>query len=188
MQLWLIRHPRPAVAAGICYGATDLALAEPVAPRAAELALRLPAAPVFTSPLRRCREFAEALAARAGAPLQVTPELREMDFGAWEMQAWEALQRAELDAWAADPLGFRGHGGEAVAALMARTQAFVAALPPLPAVVVVTHAGIMKCLLGHLLGLSREAWFDLHFDYGRVTRIDREAEGWRLVWQNTADV
>ena len=38
MQLHLIRHPRPAVEPGICYGQTDLGLAE----CPAEVAARLP--------------------------------------------------------------------------------------------------------------------------------------------------
>ena len=29
MELYLIRHPRPQVAPGVCYGQTDLGLAEP---------------------------------------------------------------------------------------------------------------------------------------------------------------
>ena len=37
MELYLIRHPRPQVAPGVCYGQTDLGLAEP----AAEVAERL---------------------------------------------------------------------------------------------------------------------------------------------------
>ena len=31
MELYLIRHPRPQVAPGVCYGQTDLGLAEPAA-------------------------------------------------------------------------------------------------------------------------------------------------------------
>jgi alpha-ribazole phosphatase len=188
VQLWLIRHPPPAVAEGMCYGVTDLALAEPPHARAAALAPRLPKAPVLASPLRRCHQFAAALAEASGTELQVDHRLREMDFGAWEMQPWKELQRSELDAWAASPMAYRGHGGEAVQDLMDRARAFVSGLPEVPAVVAVTHAGIMKCILGNLLNLPREAWFELHFDYGTVTRLDRENGVWRLIWQNTADV
>ena len=39
---------------------------------------------VITSPLVRCRAFAERCAARCNVPLQVEAALQEMDFGAWE--------------------------------------------------------------------------------------------------------
>ena len=110
-----------------------------------------------------------------------------MDFGTWEMQPWATIPRAELDAWAAAPLAYRGHGGEAVEELMARAASFLADLPTLPAAIVVTHSGIMKCLVGQLLGLPRKEWFALHFDYAAVCCLEREAGGWRLIWQNTPD-
>jgi alpha-ribazole phosphatase len=125
MRLFLIRHPPPAVAPGICYGATDLPLAEDPARYAAALRPLLPpAAPLFSSPLQRCRRLAEAL---HPAPI-VDERLRELDFGDWEMQPWESLERSLLDAWAQDPLHFRPPGGEAVAALRARVADFLAEL------------------------------------------------------------
>ena len=62
MELYLIRHPRPAVAPGICYGQTDLGLAEPAAEVAARLRPLLPADfALHASPLARARLLAEAL-------------------------------------------------------------------------------------------------------------------------------
>ena len=43
MELYLIRHPRPQVAPGVCYGQTDLGLAEPAAEVAERLRPLLPA-------------------------------------------------------------------------------------------------------------------------------------------------
>ena len=107
----LVRHPPPHVAAGICYGSTDLGLADPAS--VASLAVRLRALPgtLWTSPLRRCRSVADAV-----GPNLVEARLRELDFGAWEGLAWSDIPRAALDAWAADPLkcgaaGRRARGG-----------------------------------------------------------------------------
>ena len=53
MRLYLIRHPRPDIADGICYGRSDIAVApEELARSAHDLATRLPLdLPLFSSPL-----------------------------------------------------------------------------------------------------------------------------------------
>lgn len=179
MRLYLIRHPQPAVAPGICYGSTDLGLAEDPAPIAAALREFLPPdALLFSSPLTRCRLLAEAL---HPAPL-FDARIREIDFGDWEMQPWDALDRAALDAWAADPFGFEPPGGEAVAALRARVADFLATLPSAAAdVVLVAHAGVIKVCAAELAG--ERDWFGLRFDYGAANLI----EDGRFLWRNRSN-
>lgn len=173
MRLFLIRHPPPAVPPGICYGATDLPLAGDPAIHAAALRPRLPKdLPLYSSPLARCRRLAAAL---HPAPV-FDDRLREIDFGDWEMQAWDSLDRRLLDAWAADPFHFAPPGGEAVASLRARVAAFLAELPD--EAVLVAHAGVMKVCAAVLAG--EEDWFALRFDYGKASLI----EDGRLAWVN----
>lgn len=161
------------MAPGICYGSTNLPLAEHPASLAQRLRSLLPGnAPLYASPLTRCRLLAEHL---HPAP-RFDERLREIDFGAWEMQAWDQLDRRLLDAWAADPCNFVPPGGEAVAALRARVAAFLATLPEVA--VLVVHAGVMKICAAELAG--EEDWFALRFDYGTVSLI----EDGRLVWRN----
>ena len=108
MELYLIRHPRPAVEPGICYGQTDLGLAEPVDAVAARLRPLLPESfALYASPLRRARLLAEAL----GTP-QLDPRLKEIHFGDWEGRSFDDIGQAALDAWAAAPLDFAPPGGE----------------------------------------------------------------------------
>lgn len=169
MPLYLIRHPRPAVAPGLCYGRSDLALAEDVAAVAAKLGPLLPAAaPLYSSPLQRCRLLAEQLHA---AP-RLDARLQEMDFGRWEMQAWEDIERSALDAWAADPLYYRPPGGETVAELRQRVREFLAELPSGPAVLV-THGGVIKLIAAELEGLEEREWLALRVDYGALRLVSR---------------
>lgn len=164
MRLHLIRHPRPAVAAGVCYGRTDLDLAEDAADVAQALRPQLPAnLPLFSSPLRRCRQLAEAL---HPAPL-FDARLLEMDFGEWEMQPWNALGREALDAWAARPLEFAPPGGESPAQLLQRVREFHTGLRG--DAIVVTHAGVIKALHGLLHDLPATEWMGLSFAFGSVT-------------------
>ncbi len=46
---------------------------------------------IVSSPMRRCREFAQWLAGERGLPLEIHDDLREVGFG-----AWEGLTRSEL--------------------------------------------------------------------------------------------
>lgn len=173
MRLYLVRHPPPAVAPGTCYGATDLPLADDPAFHAAALQPLLPAgAPIYSSPLTRCRRLAELL---HPAPV-FDARIREIDFGDWEMRPWDALDRALLDAWAADPFRFVPPGGEAVAALRKRVAAFLTEIPD--EAVLVAHAGVIKVCAAELAG--EENWFSLRFDYGAVSLI----EDGRFAWRN----
>ncbi len=167
MILHLVRHPKPRVAPGICYGRLDLE-AENAGAVAARLRAELPPElPVWSSPLRRCRSLAELL-----HPLPVLDErLTEMDFGRWEGRPWDAIPRAELDAWAADVAGYAPPGGESPRLLQARALAFVAGLA-VPEAVIVTHAGVIRTLLAHWQGLPPQRWTELSFAYGSCTRVE----------------
>lgn len=170
---YLIRHSAVAVPPGICYGQSDVALLEPVEALAASLRARLPSEfTLLASPLTRCRQLAEAL----GAP-RYDARLREIDFGTWEMRSWDEIGRDQLDAWAADPLGFCGHGGESVTAMATRAVAALSeALERSPGpLVIVSHGGPLRALRGHLQGLPASQWSRLEFAPGELQQIARPA-------------
>ncbi len=190
MRLILIRHPPPLIAPGICYGSTDLAVAPSELARAlAALTDTLPRdlplpndLPLFSSPLLRCADLGRALAASlASASFTIDARLAELDFGAWEMQAWDAIPRAEIDAWAADVVHYRPGGGESVLAMATRVQAWHADLLRMnhASAIVVCHAGTMRLLLACHRGLSlhdmaREAASKQHdIEYGAVVIAGR---------------
>lgn len=167
MILHLIRHPKPRIEPGICYGRLDLA-AEDVDLVALDLLARLPAGlPVWSSPLQRCRALAEELHAQPS----IDARLAEMNFGAWEGRAWDAIPRAEIDAWAADVAHYAPPGGESPIMLQQRALDFVAGLD-VPEAVIVTHAGVIRVLLAHWQHLPPERWTELVFPYGSLTTVD----------------
>lgn len=174
MQVFLIRHPRPLIAAGVCYGRLDVDAEDPEG-AARRLRPLLPdELPVFSSPLRRARRLAEAL---HPAPV-VEAGLAEIDFGAWEGQPWAEINRSLLDAWAADVLNFVPPGGESAATLQARAvQCFAACAAALPggSVALVTHGGVMRALLGHWLRLPVAEWSGLRFEFASVTLVELAA-------------
>ena len=108
---------------------------------------------VRSSPSRRCREPAEALADRLHVPLTLDPRLLELDFGAWEGMPWDQVPRPDLDRWAADLRGFAPPSGETGAALIARVSALhrdlMAEARPF---LVVSHGGPLRLLAAMLRG------------------------------------
>ncbi len=153
-----LRHPRPAVAPGTCYGRMDL----DIGPGAAnEIAAALVATPAVTrviaSPALRCSDLAEALARRDGVALNRDSRLVEMDFGAWEGVAWDAIDRTQSDLWADDPWTIAPPGGESFQAVHARVEAALTGVRTGTALV--SHAGPIRAARMILTGASFEAVF-----------------------------
>jgi alpha-ribazole phosphatase len=156
LNIALVRHPAPSIDAGICYGRLDLALSpegSSAIPGIADRLSRFPAAKIWSSPARRCRALALALAETTSSPRLEDTRLLELDFGAWEGAAWDHVPRDALDRWAADPLGFAPPGGESGAALIARVRSFHADLvADQQDCAVVSHGGPLKLLAMLLRG------------------------------------
>jgi len=175
MRIVLLRHPRPKVRPGLCYGRTDLPEG---ATAGAEIATALRTTPrvaiVAASPATRCRRLAERLAARDGVPLALDPRLAELDFGIWEGRAWAALPRAETDPWAEDPMRRAPPGGERFADLLDRVGAALAGLPD--GAGVVAHAGPIRAARMLLEGASFEAVFAAPVPYAAPVLIGQAAE------------
>lgn len=155
-RLWLVRHAAPCIAAGTCYGASDVgADAGGTHEAARRLAAALPADRVLVrhSPLARCAQLARALEAlRPDLVARPDARLAEMDFGAWEGRPWSDIGRDAVDAWTADFAGHAPGGGESLARMLARVAAAFAEARaecgPQAAgdVVWITHAGVARCV------------------------------------------
>lgn len=199
MRVFLIRHARPLIEPGVCYGRLEVEAdaAETQAAAARLAGLLPPATLIAASPARRCRALADGLAAALGATAHVDERLLEKSFGGWEGRRWDDIDAALIDAWAADlehfvpPAGTGADGehrpGESVAMLRARALACSAGFgaPPeasgsatagVSDLAIVSHAGVMRVLLGHWLGLPLAEWSTLKLDFGTLTRVDFVAD------------
>lgn len=158
MKLWLVRHAQPLVAAGVCYGASDLP-ADDAATRAcaAQLSLQLPqGVALITSPLQRCEQLAKQIKGlRPDLMIKRDARLVEMDFGCWEGQRWDTIPKEAFDAWTVD-FGAHPFGGrESVDQLLQRVAAARAeAQQQGRDAVWVTHAGVIRAMT--LLGQGIE--------------------------------
>ena len=195
MDIVLIRHPAVAVDAGVCYGHSDVPLADDPGVSAAALAMRLatlqvpPPRVLLSSPLTRCATVAAAMAGDFGCPLSVDERLKEMDFGAWEQQRWDVIDRTLLDGWAADFQHARAHGGESVAQFVSRVQTWLDAFAQtrkLSPAYVVTHAGVIRVIASLVLDVPVERALNWSLDMAGVVWLRRhdESQQWSLVRWN----
>lgn len=182
MRLYLVRHPRPCDSVRLCYGRRDVAVAPATVVEAAGAVREaippavLHAAPIYSSPSTRALELARALAAPREP--RVDENLREMGFGAWEGLMWDAIPRAEIDAWAADVWGYRAGGDESAAMVRERWQRFCASLraaPPAPEMIAVTHSGLIRVALVSTGLLGEEGFPRAPIEYASVHPIEVSA-------------
>ncbi len=170
MSIVLVRHTRPAVGSGICYGRTDLALADSFEREARKVLASLRSSDVLiTSPLQRCRMLADEIGSAFDLAPQTDDRVQEMDFGDWEGRPWSDIPRDELDEWAQDFLHARPHRGESVAMLRERTLSAIADYrASRRRYIVVTHSGIIKAALA--TGDSADH-FSTRVDFGAAIEL-----------------
>lgn len=132
---------------------------------------------VVSSPLLRCRAFAETLATRHGLPLAFDERLKEVGFGAWEGKSAaeiEAVWPGALAAFKADPVNARPHGAEPIDAFHTRVSAALDDLLAAHAdehVLVVGHAGVMRMALAWALRVPLEHAYRVEVATASFTRL-----------------
>ncbi|MGW7274634.1 bifunctional RNase H/acid phosphatase [Streptomyces sp. NPDC054864] len=137
---------------------------------------------VVSSPLKRCQETAQAVAARLGLDVRVDEGLRETDFGSWEGLTFgevRSRQPEELNAWLASP-DAAPPGGESFAAVTDRVSAArdrLAAEYAGRTVLLVTHVTPIKTLVRLALGAPPESLFRMELSAASVSVVAYYADG-----------
>ncbi|MFO1367980.1 MAG: histidine phosphatase family protein [Marinagarivorans sp.] len=166
--IYLVRHLKPQIPAGICYGQSDVP-AEPISSELhSHLLNLLPSqAAIFSSPLQRCSQLAGNLFPTHR--IQVNPLLMELNFGAWEMRPWDLIPREQLNLWAGNLAHFAPPGGESFADLCSRVEQFRDEhLTSSTTNIIITHGGVIKAFYYVLGVLDLTAAVGLSVDFGSV--------------------
>jgi len=172
-SLYLVRHGSIGpVGQGRYIGSTDAPLCEEGERQVAALAELLRARKgirrCVCSPLRRAVRTAEIIGGATGLEAEIVPDLREIAFGRWEGRTLDEIRNSspeELDRWARFAPDFAFPGGERMQDFLARVRRAAERLAvgePEP-VLAVTHAGVIRAMLCHLLELAPRAYvaFDI---------------------------
>jgi alpha-ribazole phosphatase len=195
--LTLLRHTKPAIPTGICYGQTDIACAESFANEAEEIArymalrTELHGAPIITSPLIRCTHLAQTLAPALGSSQVLTDaRLQELHFGAWEMCAWENIPPDDLQTWMEGYMHIAPPQGETYTELYNRCgDALMDYIENMTHAeqqhgVMVTHAGCIRAMLAYCVGFHPGLSINFTIGYGSMTELHYSNGKWSIGYVN----
>ena len=169
MPVVLIRHTKPLIANGICYGQTDIMTNAGDIPVVVEKVAHLKNPIVYSSPLRRCLILAENLSENE----QIDHRLKELNFGQWEMKPWNEIVGKEAELWFANFVYTPCPDGESFHDLYLRAVSFFNEKLKTTTndTIVVTHAGVIRALHAHVNNIPLEKSFDLKVDFGEVITL-----------------
>ncbi len=176
MEIHLIRHTRPAVSKGICYGQSDLDVVESFTEEAMQIRQYLPEGieRVYSSPLQRCSKLARYLFPEHEVVYH--DHLMEINCGEWEMREWDAIPAEEIKPWMDNFVHVTIPGGENYIDLYKRvTTQFDAVVAHGQHAAIVTHGGVIRSILTHITGTALAdsfTAFSLH--YSCVVKIMAE--------------
>src|SRR6185312_7238086 len=140
-----------------------------------ELFAHEPIAAVQSSPRRRARETAEAIARPHGFAVEIHPSLDELDYGEWTGLDFKVLERVpHWRAWNTARASVSPPQGESMRKLQDRVLAHLARLRQSHAgrtVALVTHAEPIRAVLLHAAGLSLDDFARIDVQPGSVTRL-----------------
>lgn len=172
----LLRHGE--TTAGKCFlGSTDAELSELGLQQMQQSELSNNYDLIISSPLKRCKDFAQQYADNYSKPLKIEPDFSEVDFGCWETKTSEELWKSDekqLTAFWTDPVKNTPPQAEKLLDFKKRVvERFYALTDELTGkrVLLVCHAGVIKVILCELLDIELKNMHKLTVDHGGLSRI-----------------
>jgi len=132
---------------------------------------------LVSSPLRRCRVFAECIAELTQLDLQVQDQWQEIDYGDWDgmpLRDWRKEAGPQFKEFREDVSKLLPPNGEAFLDFRDRVLAAWSELADLPDgshVLVVTHGGVLRVVLPTVLGMPLNRSYPLHIPFASFSRI-----------------
>jgi len=167
-EIYLVRHGETTLTNAKQYvGSTDIPLSDHGRTQAQRLSEKLQDTHFdvcYCSPLGRCRETAQIIAAPHQLELHLVEALREIDYGRWELLTVPEMKALTPDTyvdWERDPASVPAPGGESGDEVLARIRpAFetLAAAHPGQRILIVAHRTVNRIWLCHLSGIPIAAY------------------------------
>ncbi|RUM92712.1 MAG: histidine phosphatase family protein [Thiothrix sp.] len=132
---------------------------------------------VISSPMIRCRAFAEQLGSRHDINVTIERDFREVGFGAWEgLNKNQVRERnlQEYEDFYSDPINNRPQGAEPIDDFIDRvTCAYDKLITEYPGkhCLIVGHAGVIRAIISHALGAGPETLYRIAVKNAAIARI-----------------
>lgn len=149
---------------------------------------------IVTSPMTRCRDFAQEVAVKYDLPVTIEHDLREVGFGDWEGKTPEEILATEPEQYHAfyeDPVANRPAGAEELELFFRRaTQTFTRLADQFREqhLLLVTHAGIIRAIVTGVLEAPLASMYRLKIDYAGLCRIHHDGNRARLDCFNSSTI
>ena len=124
MAVYIIRHTKPFIAPGICYGQLDIGVCDSFSDETVpikQFVHKLQGYICVVSPLQRCTILANVLGFKK---IVEEKKIQEINCGDWEGVSWDKVPRDQLDDWASNLDTFRFPNGESFEDLKVRVIDF----------------------------------------------------------------
>lgn len=175
MEIYLIRHPKPIIKKGICYGQSDLEIKDDSLKNLVEKINKFIPDPheqiIYSSDLKRCRMVSENIGVKHR--IIYSSKIREINFGKWEMKQWSEISKDELNLWMEDFVNQNCHGGESYKDLYTRTIEFWRTLikEKHSKTIVITHSGVIRSIICYILKIPLINSFKINIDFSGISEI-----------------
>ncbi|MCE7040854.1 alpha-ribazole phosphatase [Dyadobacter sp. CY312] len=171
MEVYLIRHTTPHFEKGLIYGQLDLNLADSFPEEFELIKQKLPGKfdKVYSSPSKRCTQLAHFL----NPSFETDSRLMELNFGEWEGKTWDTVDQDQLQIWMDDFVNILVPGGESMLQMSERVKEFwqEMSLLSVEKIAIVTHAGVIRIILGIVRKLELNTLFEIKVEYGELVVV-----------------
>lgn len=146
---------------------------------------------VISSPMQRCRAFAEQLAAKYQLPVCIDERFKEVGFGSWEGRSRAEIKEkntAEYNAFYNDPVHCRPEGAEPVNEFIQRvSDAYETVLTNYTGqqCLVVAHAGVIRAIVAYVIHAAPIGLYRIQIKNAGISRIRHGQYGGMLEFLNT---
>jgi len=146
---------------------------------------------IISSPLLRCIEFAQHFKNQSNTSLFIEANWQEIHFGDWEGKTAEQINTEELMLFYQNPKNNTPKNAEPLSLFIDRINlAWEKLLEEHEGkqILVISHAGVIRCLFKLFLNLPADKIFNLQLDHASLTRFqcfnDKPANFISLVFYN----
>ncbi|MBP7860217.1 histidine phosphatase family protein [bacterium] len=121
---------------------------------------------------------AKIVSERLKLETEVIPDLNEWDVGNWEGSSYLEVKKTKPDEyfhWVADPIENAPPQGESIRDLYNRSVSVldkIIASHPGKKIALISHAGVIRAIIAHALGMPLNNFWRINIPAGSVSRVD----------------
>ena len=149
---------------------------------------------LYCSDLSRAFHTARVIGSSSGLKPEVTPLLREINFGRWEGMTYDEIEQQygnDIRNWLDDPFNRSAPDGETLDQVCARMKSFLEHLEQQgnegQSFAAVSHGGSIRALLFNVLGMDTASFWDLKVANASISLVRKESGRYKVAYYNRTD-